>query len=455
MKSILMAVSRVLCLVLIALMIRPVDGQGQILKNLGKRVEDKVKQRADRKVDQTIDRGLDKTEGGIDEATRRKKNGGTGNDNGGNANGGDNGGGNDGGGSGGSGGGKNNEFAYKSKFDFVAGEKVVAFEDFAQDAIGDFPARWNTNSTGEVVNFEGRSGKWLMLNKEGVFFPEFITSLPENFTLELDLACNKEFSFYSSAFGIGMASLKSQKDFNVWKTYAHGKVGTVFWAHPQDAGGSRGHSGFSKWTNSSEEMKNEAATNLFHGKSGKNTIHVSIWRQKQRLRVYLDAEKVWDVPRAFENGINYNTLLFTLGGFHTEADRYLVGNIRLAVGAPDTRNKLITEGKFVTRGILFDINSDKIKSESFGVIKEIANVLNENAGVRVKIIGHTDSDGDDAANLALSKRRAESVKNALVKDFKIDAARIETDGKGESQPSDKNTSAEGKANNRRVEFIKL
>jgi outer membrane protein OmpA-like peptidoglycan-associated protein len=73
----------------------------------------------------------------------------------------------------------------------------------------------------------------------------------------------------------------------------------------------------------------------------------------------------------------------------------------------------------------------------------------------VKIIGHTDSDGDDAANLELSKRRAQSVKDALTKEFGIDASRMETDGKGESQPSDKNDTAPGKANNRRVEFVKL
>ena len=82
-------------------------------------------------------------------------------------------------------------------------------------------------------------------------------------------------------------------------------------------------------------------------------------------------------------------------------------------------------------------------------------MLKENAEVKVKIVGHTDSDGNDADNLSLSKRRAESVKSSLAKDFSIDASRLETDGKGESQPVDKNTTAEGKANNRRVEFIKL
>ncbi|MEJ7674299.1 MAG: OmpA family protein [Chitinophagaceae bacterium] len=96
-----------------------------------------------------------------------------------------------------------------------------------------------------------------------------------------------------------------------------------------------------------------------------------------------------------------------------DKDRFLISNLKLAVGAPDTRNKLITEGKFVTRGILFDINSDKIKPESYGAIKDIATVLKENADVKVKIVGHTDSDGDDNSNLELSKRRAASYKNCI------------------------------------------
>ncbi len=101
------------------------------------------------------------------------------------------------------------------------------------------------------------------------------------------------------------------------------------------------------------------------------------------------------------------------------------------------------------------MNKDVIKPESYGTLKSIANVLSENQDVKVKIVGHTDSDGDDASNLDLSKRRAEAVKNALEKEFSIDGSRMQTDGKGETQPVDKNNTVTGKANNRRVEFIKL
>jgi outer membrane protein OmpA-like peptidoglycan-associated protein len=133
----------------------------------------------------------------------------------------------------------------------------------------------------------------------------------------------------------------------------------------------------------------------------------------------------------------------------------MITNFRIAAGLPDLRNKLLTEGKLVSYGIYFDVNKDVVKPESYGTLKGIADVLKENPAVRVKIVGHTDSDGADAANLDLSKRRGASVKAELVKNFGIDASRLESDGLGETKPVSPNDTPSNKAMNRRVEFIKL
>jgi len=138
-----------------------------------------------------------------------------------------------------------------------------------------------------------------------------------------------------------------------------------------------------------------------------------------------------------------------------ETFKYFLSNLKIAAATPDNRSKLITEGKWSTTGILFDVNSDKIKPTSYGMLKQIADVLTENADVKVKIIGHTDSDGKDDANLELSKKRAAAVKQALASEFKIDGDRIQTDGMGETKPVADNNTSEGKAQNRRVEFVKL
>jgi len=86
-----------------------------------------------------------------------------------------------------------------SKFDFVPGEKIVAMEDFTQETVGDFPAKWNTNASGEVVTLAGQSGRWLKLSKAGVFTPDFISELPENLTVEFDLLVR---SGFTAGFGL-------------------------------------------------------------------------------------------------------------------------------------------------------------------------------------------------------------------------------------------------------------
>ena len=343
-----------------------------------------------------------------------------------------------------------------SKFDFIPGEKVLAYDDFSKDDVGDYPATWNTNSTGEVVNTSARDGHMLMLMKQGKFIPEYIKSLPDNFTFECDVVSNDKFSYYSPALSIYFLSGKNDKQvFDESFIGLQKRSGVKISLHPTAGANNGGLGNIEGFDNGESFLKNEINTTQFKSTSGMKMVHVSIWRQKQRLRVYLNEEKIFDLPRAFADEKTYGTALFEIWGDMKDQDRYLLSNLKLAAGLPDTRSKLLNEGKFVTSGILFDVNSDKIKQQSYGVLKDIASVLKDNESVNVKIIGHTDSDGNATDNLSLSKRRAEAVKAALVKNFGIDDSRIQTDGKGASEPIASNATAEGKANNRRVEFLKL
>ncbi|MBN2537941.1 carboxypeptidase regulatory-like domain-containing protein [candidate division WOR-3 bacterium] len=118
--------------------------------------------------------------------------------------------------------------------------------------------------------------------------------------------------------------------------------------------------------------------------------------------------------------------------------------------------ELVKEGMAITlRGIYFDVNKATIKPESHPALEGAAKILNENPGIRVEIQGHTDSDGSDTYNQQLSERRAQSVVTYLVQNFAIGAARLTARGYGESQPVASNSTPEGKALNRRVEFVIL
>ncbi|MDX2049250.1 MAG: OmpA family protein [Chitinophagaceae bacterium] len=335
-----------------------------------------------------------------------------------------------------------------SKYDFVPGEKIVVFEDFMQDAIGDFPAKWNTNASGEVVTIDGNPGHWFMMHRAGTFMPEFIDSLQDNFTFEFDLIAihgNKTGGWPS--FHTAIAELSDRDKPQHWQTASNHFYFSVYAGNSTD-----GSISSARRKNESSEASEQIITKQFADKS--KPVHISMWRQKERLRIYFNEEKVLDIPRALASNAKFNSILYFIPSVD-EDNRYCVNNLRLAVGAPDARKKILEQNKWVTHGILFDVNSANIKPESYGTLKEMANVLKEYTDLKVKIVGHTDADGKDGDNLDLSKRRAASVKTALAKEFGINENRMETDGKGESEPIDKNDNPAGKANNRRVEFIKL
>lgn len=406
------------------------NANAQFLKKLSKKAEEAAKRSVERKVEQksekTTDKAVDKvlnpekkskTEGNSTTSSSKKD--------------------------------KKSKSA-KSAKDFVAGTKVIATDDFSQDAIGDFPVNWTTNSSGEVVTFDGENTHWLKLNDKGNYSPTNFTKIPENCTFEFDLYATDNFSFYSTALNIVFAESKKKTDYTKWGEFKSGSEGVLVGLHPQVAGNRIvGSSGFKVINKGGELMSNQVELTSFN--QNNNTAKVQFWRQKNRLRMYVNGEKVWDLPNAFQD-VKYNSIVFYINTYSNKENKYYISNLRLAEAGADTRHKLIETGTFTTSEILFDTNKSTIKSSSANILNEIGKALQENPTVKVSITGHTDSDGKDTDNQKLSEQRAESVKNYLVSNFGIDKNKIITNGKGENSPVADNTTEEGKKQNRRVEF---
>jgi len=330
-----------------------------------------------------------------------------------------------------------------SKYDFVPGEKVIFFEDFSQDALGDFPALWNTNGSAEVVTTNLYPGNWMRFIMDECVWTDALLNLPDNYTIEYDIIPIAGEEKRMKGWNMRLMQAKNVKSWD--GSSAPGEGGFHFMVEYF------GRPSFSTWLNKQEcqELRLNSYKEGEEFKEKENQkYHIAIWVQKSRVRLYQDQNKIFDLPKAFPAGcLKPDRLRFETGAA-------MLSNIRIAVGAPDMRNKLMTEGKLVTYGIYFDVNKDVVKPESYGTLKEIATILNEVPDVKVKIVGHTDSDGADAANLDLSKRRAASVKTELVKSFGVNGDRLLTDGLGEGQPVAPNDTPANKALNRRVEFIK-
>ncbi len=116
--------------------------------------------------------------------------------------------------------------------------------------------------------------------------------------------------------------------------------------------------------------------------------------------------------------------------------------------------RLVTEGMVITlRGIYFEFDKATITPESRPDLEEAAKILIQNPTILVEIQGHTDSVGSDKYNQQLSERRAKAVVNYLVQDLGVEEIRLTAKGYGESRPVADNTTEDGRALNRRVEFV--
>ncbi len=122
-----------------------------------------------------------------------------------------------------------------------------------------------------------------------------------------------------------------------------------------------------------------------------------------------------------------------------------VGSAAVSVAAPAAKKTI------VLRGINFDFDKAVIKSEFEGVLDAGVDVLKENPGTSVEVVGYTDSVGTDDYNLGLSERRANAVKDYFVSKG-IDTSRLTATGRGEANPVADNATADGRAQNRRVEL---
>ena len=425
-------------IVLFAFLIGP-DAFGQTIPN---KIENKSKQRADNKVDQSIDKGLDKAEAAIGNIFKKKD--------------------------------KTKKTADTPKTtdqnapittegsarkqgtiqtgngtfsDFVPGTKVIFEEHFEKDALGDFPAQWNTNGSGKIVTIEGVPGKWLDIVHGSVVNPVMNKALPENCTIEFDLflQASGERSIPIIQFGLTpVKDILKQDLYYLDKFY-------VTIARYNERDGKQIEYGLKDPVGTKNEFNLPSYTN--------KVLHVSMAINKTRVRVYFDKEKLIDLPRALLPEMRNNFYFTNVQVIPASELGVLVTNLRIAAAETDARSLLIKqlmeEGKAVTNDILFDVNSDVIKPDSYSIINQFGEALKNNPSLKIKITGHTDSDGVAANNLSLSQKRSAAVKKYLLSNYGIADTRINTDGKGASEPVAPNTTNDGKAKNRRVEFTKL
>jgi OOP family OmpA-OmpF porin len=128
--------------------------------------------------------------------------------------------------------------------------------------------------------------------------------------------------------------------------------------------------------------------------------------------------------------------------------------VRIAESTPDFGQVITSSGRYVTHGIYFDNDRDRLTPESAGVTRLVAAGIEKNPNLKLRIEGHTDSTGKADHNLDLSKRARRGGEGGAGVAFGIEDARLTTDGLSSTKPIDSNDTPNGRAQNRRVEFVK-
>jgi outer membrane protein OmpA-like peptidoglycan-associated protein len=316
-----------------------------------------------------------------------------------------------------------------SKFDFVPGDEII-FEDgpATDEENGEFPSRWDlVEGSVEIGQVNGHNV--IMFLEKGKIIPYLKNPkedyLPDVFTVEMDVWFEKRQST-SNRYFINLRDDKNQRNIGLNENLTVYPNGLEFQESDKRYPGTE-HLGWS----------NEPVGRW---------RHIAIAFTRGKFKAYMDDTRLINVPH-----LEGNPSGITIYAYN---DKMYIKNIRIAKGGVKYYDRVLSDGKIIVNGIRFDVNKATIKPESNGAINGIFELMQKQPELNFSVEGHTDSDGDEARNQTLSEHRAKAVMDRLI-DMGISANRLKSAGWGESKPIGENGTAEGKANNRRVEFIKF
>jgi OmpA-OmpF porin, OOP family len=314
-------------------------------------------------------------------------------------------------------------------FDFVPGDRVLYYDDFTGDDIGDFPRRLEfAEGNAEVADWEG--ARWLRVVKSTKFAVVLPEALPQQFTVEFDYVTN-----HRASNGWPIMLNMSGSDVN-WESQGN--------AHPTV------RYTYNKGGAYAGKIESEGPAG---GDLQDKVSRARIMADGKYTKVYINGVRVANAPNA-DLGRS-NKIQFWVPGYDPAGGQAtLIGPIRIAAGGKKLYDALAEKGRVATQGIYFDTGSDGIRQESGPTLKEIGTMLKDHPDLNLTIEGHTDNVGKPESNQTLSEKRAAAVRQYLIDTYQIDGARLDAKGLGQTKPTGSNDSAEGRQQNRRVELVK-
>lgn len=314
-----------------------------------------------------------------------------------------------------------------AKSDFVPGDEIIFEDNQANEQMGEFPSQWDLlEGTVEIAQMNGE--KVILYSSNSTIAPlmkDMKNYLPEKFTIEFDFWRFK--NNYSYSYRLWMYKENSRVFDLSWGN------DEVSWDYSVPSGERRSGSERDVWGS----VENVEGWN-----------HLAISFNQRAMKVYLNGTRIANIPN-MDAPTN-----FSINGMqHQKEYKVAIKNVRIAKGAVPLYDRMMSDGKFITYGITFDVGKATIKPESMGEINRIVTLMTENPDLKFSVEGHTDSTGNPASNQTLSEQRSQAIVAKLV-ELGIAQDRLTAVGKGQNSPIADNNTDEGRAKNRRVEFVK-
>lgn len=337
------------------------------------------------------------------------------------------------------------EAAY-AKSDFVPGDEII-FEDLVEnEQLGEFPSMWDlAHGNVEVASINNEKVIMCISQDDPVIMPlfdEMKSYLPEKFTIEFD--------FWVGAYAKdGENNPSNRYIIRFYRADSNNtiqKIDIDDWYYDESDHRTRLSWEFCSLTDEWRSGTDESFRTIPNSWN-----HFALSFNKRAMKAYINGTRFINIPNTVAPGW-FDFQFYRSGGYFT--NNTSIRNIRIAKGAVPLYDRMMSDGKFITYGITFDIGKSTIKPESMGEINRIVTLMNENPDLKFSVEGHTDSTGNPASNQTLSEARSQAIVDKLVESG-IARERLSATGKGQSNPIADNSTDEGRAKNRRVEFVKL
>jgi OOP family OmpA-OmpF porin len=322
-------------------------------------------------------------------------------------------------------------------YDFVPGDSVLFFDDLQGEEVNEIPSKWMLDKgRAEVMEVEG---DMMIATRQGTTIRprmKLPSYLPKRFTVEFDIKYVNYVWQYGRAININFANASLDKN--------------------QDAGDFASKP-LRIWANAEASFSQAEGKWPFDFRDEKVNVvlkdwkHIAISVNEKSVKVYINQYRILNAQIEFATPSSFT--LNIDGDFEAPV---LIKNFRILSGGKSPAKQVTTNNVYIARGIQFERASPVLLPESMGEINNLVKLMKDDPAIKFEVAGHTSAEQTSSAdaNQKLSEARANTVRSKMM-EMGVDGSRLVAKGYGQIKPIGSNDTPEGRATNRRVEFVKI